>query len=145
MDMDRLCVFLCVHTLLLLDCPSSISLALWCRAGSVWHPMMMQPPCQHFRLPSLFAFEIIATKHKYILSYWTLPEEPPYLAFVGNLPQGVVHGDVINIFQNQTVKGVRLVKDSETDRGPIQRQNSGGGGQNGNNYNRGGGRDFDRW
>lgn len=34
---------------------------------------------------------------------------------MGNLPQGVVQGDVIRIFQAQTVKGVRLVKDRETD------------------------------
>lgn len=44
-----------------------------------------------------------------------LPQEPPYLAFVGNLPQGVVQGDVIKIFDHQTVKGVRLVKDRDTD------------------------------
>lgn len=44
-----------------------------------------------------------------------MPSESPYLAFVGNLPQGVVQGDVIKIFENQTVKSVRLVKDRETD------------------------------
>lgn len=44
-----------------------------------------------------------------------MPTEPPYLAYVGNLPQGLVQGDVIKIFENMTVKNVRLVKDRETD------------------------------
>ena len=44
-----------------------------------------------------------------------LPTDPPFIAFVGNLPQGVVQGDVIQIFSKQTVKNVRLVKDKETD------------------------------
>lgn len=44
-----------------------------------------------------------------------MPTVPPFLAFVGNLPQGIVQGDVIQIFKSFTVKNVRLVKDKETD------------------------------
>ncbi|XP_017852931.1 eukaryotic translation initiation factor 4H isoform X2 [Drosophila busckii] len=44
-----------------------------------------------------------------------MPTEPPFIAYVGNLPQGLVQGDVIKIFQDFEVKNVRLVKDRETD------------------------------
>lgn len=44
-----------------------------------------------------------------------MPTAPPYLAFVGNLPQGIVSGDVNQIFNKFSVKHVRLVKDKDTD------------------------------
>lgn len=44
-----------------------------------------------------------------------MPSEPPYIAYVGNLPQGLVQGDVGKIFGDFEVKNVRLVKDRETD------------------------------
>lgn len=45
-----------------------------------------------------------------------MPDKEPFTAYVGNLPDGIVQGDLNKVFPGLKIKNIRLVKDKETDK-----------------------------